>query len=181
MNLETQQAIYDRYPEIFRDKDLPMTQTCMCWGLECDDGWAPIIDALCATIQKPYSGGTSTAEDGGTESFSYEFPQVRAVQAKEKMGSFRFYYDLEPDAALREQTERYPKTVAAIMECARGYVDGAVAMAETLSLRTCEVTGKPGSLHVRGGWYKVLCTESARELGYETMEAERAAKGTKIG
>tara|TARA_R110002153_G_scaffold46642_2_gene131713 strand:- start:1695 stop:1805 length:111 start_codon:yes stop_codon:yes gene_type:complete len=30
----TQKEIFEKYPKIFRDKDKPMTETCMCWGLE---------------------------------------------------------------------------------------------------------------------------------------------------
>jgi len=39
----TEQEIFAKYPEIFKEKDLPMEQTCMCWGLEVPDSWLPIL------------------------------------------------------------------------------------------------------------------------------------------
>jgi hypothetical protein len=51
MTSEKQKALYDKYPKIFASASKPMTETCMCWGIECDDGWYDIIDALCERIQ----------------------------------------------------------------------------------------------------------------------------------
>ncbi len=41
-----QNLLYARYPHLYRQKNLPMSQTCMCWGFSCDDGWFVIIDSL---------------------------------------------------------------------------------------------------------------------------------------
>jgi hypothetical protein len=51
MKQELQQKLYDKYPKIFRQKDLPMTQTCMCWGIDTNDGWYSLLDTLCSQIQ----------------------------------------------------------------------------------------------------------------------------------
>ena len=51
MKPELQSKLYKKYPKIFEQKDLPMTQTCMCWGVDCGDGWYWILDMLCGTIQ----------------------------------------------------------------------------------------------------------------------------------
>ncbi len=158
---DKQAAIFARYPEIFRDRTKPMTQTCMCWGLECGNGWEKIIDALCAAIQKPYSALCSTTEDGSDEFWSYEFPQVVADQVKEKFGGLRFYYHLEPDAAFQEQAKRFPKTARTIYASCSAYVDGAIGLAEVLSGRTCEVSGQPGEHVVRNGWHATLSPEVA--------------------
>jgi len=34
MKLELQNKLFEKYPNIFKNKDLPMNQTCMCWGNE---------------------------------------------------------------------------------------------------------------------------------------------------
>jgi len=78
MNPELQDKLYEKYPDLFREKDLPMSQTCMCWGLECGDGWYNLIDSACAII-------------------SYEIkynkcPPVQFTQVKEKFGGLRIYY-----------------------------------------------------------------------------------------
>lgn len=145
----------------------------MCWGLEIGPGWLPIIDALCASITKPYSSHCSTAEDGSDEGWSYEFPQVVADQVKEKFSGLRFYYHLEPDTDFQEKAKRFPKTARVILDRAAAYVDGAIGLAETLCQRTCEETGQPGKPMVRGGWWKTVCPEVAARDGFVTPEEAR--------
>lgn len=43
----------------------------------------------------------------------------------------------------------------------REAVQAAYHRAEAQSLRTCEVCGRPGSLHVRGSWFMARCEEHA--------------------
>lgn len=112
----TQKEIFERYPKIFGDKDKPMTETCMCWGLEVPDSWLPIIDELCDALQNcTYSMSVSNF-DG-----VIEFPQVVAEQVKEKFNGLRFYYRLEygqenlPDSVVNQHY---------------GYIDGMIAYAE---------------------------------------------------
>ena len=79
MKEELQDALYEKYPDIFVQKDLPMHQTCMCWGIDTCDGWYKIIDALCQRI-KWYVAYHPEAK-------------VQAVQVKEKWGQLSFYYN----------------------------------------------------------------------------------------
>lgn len=51
MKKELQEELFQKYPKIFRQKDLPMSQTAMCWGIDCGDGWFWLIDSLCFEIQ----------------------------------------------------------------------------------------------------------------------------------
>lgn len=51
MNKELQNKLFEKYPKIFRQKDLSMQETCMCWGITTGDGWYQLIDDLCAQIQ----------------------------------------------------------------------------------------------------------------------------------
>lgn len=78
MKAELQKQLFDKYPKIFGQKDLPMDQTCMCWGIDCDDGWFWLLDNLCFCIQR----------------YCDSFPergQVEASQVKEKYAGLRFY------------------------------------------------------------------------------------------
>ena len=90
-------SLFKKYPKIFRQKDLPMTETCMCWGIECGDGWFDIISTLCENIQK-YVDETGC-------------PQVEAVQVKEKFGGLRFYVynsdDFVENLINQAETESY--------------------------------------------------------------------------
>ena len=84
MKQELQDKLFEKYPEIFRQKDWNMQQTCMCWGICTGDGWYHILDTLCLSIQHRI--------DSKSESDS-PVEQVEATQVKEKWGGLRFYYD----------------------------------------------------------------------------------------
>ena len=47
MKKELQEKLFANFPEIFKQKDLDMTQTAMCWGISCNDGWYDLINELC--------------------------------------------------------------------------------------------------------------------------------------
>ena len=79
MKKELQDKLYEKYPKIFRQKDLPMTETCLCWGLECGSGWYTLIDKLCGYLQFHIDHN--------------KHPQIETVQVKEKFGTLRFYTD----------------------------------------------------------------------------------------
>jgi len=79
MKLELQNKLFEKYPKIFRQKDLPPQETCMCWGFQCGDGWYDLIDSLCHCIQH-------YVEWKGIQ-------QVEAGQVKSKYGGLRFYID----------------------------------------------------------------------------------------
>lgn len=69
--------------------------------------------------------------------------QVVAIQVKEKFGTLRFYYSGGDDAC-----------------------DRMIQKAEEKSERTCEITGEPGRLMVKNGWYKTVSDKYALEEGY---------------
>ena len=71
------------YPKLFANRNLPMTETCMCWGFECGDGWFNIINHLCQNIQHHLDWKNRNGE---------VVPQVVVDQVKEKFGTLRFYY-----------------------------------------------------------------------------------------
>lgn len=82
----TEQEIFEKYPKIFKEKDLSEMESCMHWGLCVPDSWLPIIDQLCSALQNcgwVWSGGPRTR------------PQVVATQVKSKFGGLRFYFRLE--------------------------------------------------------------------------------------
>lgn len=78
MKKELQEKLYTKYPKIFTQKDLPLDQTSMCWGISTGDGWYWLIESLCARIQCLCD--------------NQKISQVEATQVKEKFGGLRFYY-----------------------------------------------------------------------------------------
>ena len=81
MHPDLAKLLYTRYPEIFADRDAPLTDSLMGFGFCCGDGWFFILDNLCRCIRNHVEWRRRTDPD-----FS-----VRAVQVKEKFGTLRFY------------------------------------------------------------------------------------------
>ena len=46
MRKSLEDALYATYAPLFRQKDLPATESCMGRGIECSDGWYAILDGL---------------------------------------------------------------------------------------------------------------------------------------
>ena len=188
MNPDLQQKLFDKYPKIFQERELGVSQSCMAWGPEVGDGWYSIIDLLCYSVTYTFSTSVMIDEEDGkklgispTTDFkgndpryflSVEPPQFVATQIKEKFGGLRVYYRLEFDRKVEEllkQTGKY-QDLHKIVDRYSSYMDGVVHFAEMMSYRTCEVTGGPGEMHIRSGWYKVLNRAVAKTepyIGYE--------------
>ena len=181
MNKTLDDQICNKYPTMFRDRNKPVNETAMCWGFQCGEGWFDIIDSLCEALTHTYTTSIEVdEEDGkrlGIEPSVYDGktnyyckiiqPQVVVDTVKEKFGTLRFYYhtELEEKMSYLKETGKYPE-LDKILERYYNYFDGIVHFAETLSERTCEVTGLKGEMHVTGGggsgWYKTLNCEYAK-------------------
>jgi hypothetical protein len=74
---DLQDALFAAYPAIFRQRDLPLTESAMARGFECAGGRFPILDGLCEVL-------AAHAVQAG-------HPPVEATQVKEKLGGLRFY------------------------------------------------------------------------------------------
>jgi hypothetical protein len=169
MRKELDEALCAKYPLIFGDRHKPMTQTAMCWGFSCGDGWYNIIDTLCGMLTSKYRQAKSRydylAESGvggilyGTKTVTQEdLDKAKAnmeeeaakvpvaSQVKEKFGGLRFYVQAATD-------EHY----------------NYISFAESMSYRTCEVCGAPGERYT-DGWHQTLCEVHAKEDGREKNE-----------
>jgi len=163
MKKSLDKALCAKYPKIFAERNLPMTETCMCWGFP-GDGWYHILDALCSAIQYRIDRANADADAAEKHNLAItegrlqdldqwarenpklrevreRIPQVVASQVKEKFGGLRFYYGGGD-------------------EVIHNYVD----FAEHLSYRTCEQCSKPGEPY-SDGWVLTLCPAHAKKLG----------------
>jgi hypothetical protein len=152
MNPTLDKQLCEKYPRIFVNRHKSPQETCFCWGFECSDGWYDIIDALCEALTYTYSTGITIDGKG----VSVEPPQAICDQCKEKFSTLRFYYHLEFDPVFADLAygENPNEKACEIADRYHAYFDGIVHMAEILSGRTCELTGKPGEIHVSGGTYQ---------------------------
>ena len=134
-----------KYPEMFSKP---------YGGVAVGEGWWPIIESLCYSINAHVKWRNDTRarllnDNPYDNVIPDEVPQVVIAQIKEKFGGLRFYYEGGDET-----------------------VRGMVTMAESWAARTCETCGKPGKSR-SGGWIRTLCDEH---------EAERqAAMKTRLG
>jgi hypothetical protein len=73
MKKELQDKIFAAFPSLYCQRNLSPDETCMCWGIECGDGWFELIYNLSKDI-------SNISKD------------IYATQVKEKFGSLRFYW-----------------------------------------------------------------------------------------
>ena len=80
MNDSNTEYLYKKYPLLYKQHSLPMSESALCWGFQCGDGWLKIIDKLSEEIVKVS-------------------PTTEATTVKEKFGKLRFYTtkDSNPD------------------------------------------------------------------------------------
>ena len=137
MKKELDNYLCETYPKLFANRNRPMSETAMCWGFSCGDGWFAIIDRLCANIQN-YIDWQNENADKGYKQYK-EVPQVVVDQVKEKFGTLRFYYHGGDE-----------------------HISGMVRMAESMTSVTCEGCGARGKLFgvsEKGitGWMHTYC------------------------
>jgi len=135
MKQELQQQLYDKYPELFSNKDKSIMESCMGWGIECGDGWYDILSSLCWMIKQQEDNIRSQTEYKQQKDATYtsDYYPVKFDQIKEKFGGLRVYFT-----------------------GGDSYIQGLVSMAESFSYKICEVCGERGKPN-KGGWISTLC------------------------
>jgi hypothetical protein len=83
MKQELDEQLCKNYPKMMVNRHAPMTETAMCWGFSCGDGWFNILDKLMGNIQHHIDWKNKNGE---------VVTQVTLDQVKEKFGTLRFYY-----------------------------------------------------------------------------------------
>lgn len=161
MSPELDAKLCAKYPEIFRNRHKPMSQTAMCWGFSCGDGWYWLIDTLCrlmmyevTTLRRQIADAKDLTDESPEWMQSCYSPEKLASlearlaaaletipvadQVKEKYGGLRFYADRGTDA------DRY-----------------FIRFAEEMSYRICESCGTTRDVHQTTGWIRTICRPCA--------------------
>jgi len=97
MNEEHTKKLYKDFPNLYKQHNLSMQETCMCWGFECGDGWFDLIYDLSKKIVKLD-------------------PKVEAEQVKEKFGSLRYYINRNKNDKVFKLIDEYEKKSGKICE-----------------------------------------------------------------
>ncbi len=203
MTPERDKELCEKYPLIFADRGKNMMESCMYWGLAVGDGWYNIIDIMCHVIQNHIDWSVKSNEmslkhnemviaaragdltlfnqrhekldseyrqqyldrvliigedegkswSSGLRTVKPIIPQLVADQVKEKFAGLRFYHHGGDD-----------------------FCDGVVAMAEAMSMRTCEECGAPGTVGGRG-WIKTLCETHRKKIDEEQYSHHQESNG----
>ena len=135
MTKELEDKLFNKYPEIFKQRHLSSRDTCMCWGITCGDGWYDIIDRLCKVISDRVNIiNSKESQDKRVYLVPYNRKKLscEAAQVKQKYGGLRFYVDGGDE-----------------------FIFGAIRHAELMSYITCEECGLPGQ--PEGRWTSTLC------------------------
>lgn len=194
MKQELDQLLCEKYPKIMVNRHKPMTETCMCWGFSCGDGWFNIIDKLCANIQshidwrnrqrnQVIEGNTirQAGQSGNAELFADLMAQrygdkglsesfIRQQAEKFMTEPLVAVPDLVPQVTLDQVKEKFG-TLSFYYTGGDDTIYGMVRMAESMSAVTCEFCGNPGQAR-HDGWIKTLCDpcHTARQNQYNDKE-----------
>ena len=143
MKQENDEYLCKVFPKMTANRNLPMTETAMCWGFECGDGWFPLINQLMSNIQHHLDWKNKDSE---------VVPQVTLDQVKEKFGTLRFYYTGGDD---------YIRGMVAMAEAMSGILCEKCGKPATTNWPTLP----------QGGWVRTLCVEHGGE-DYSMSEEE---------
>jgi len=186
MKPEFQEILYKKYPKLFKQANLPMTQTCMCFGIECGSGWFDILDQMCGLIQnhinnarknmyytKQYNRVLHQAINGNDRNLRYYYFKIYKdqqevekrvksdIQLKPKR--IPFHTQACPQLEFTQIKEKFG-TLRVYAIGGDEYCQGAIDMACSMSSRICEDCGKPGKSRP-GGWIRTTCNSCNRKRG----------------
>ncbi len=170
MNPELTKQLVERYPSLMEGVGKPPSESCMAFGFECDDGWFHILDHIFYFLHRRNSKQLwIRSAHNDTAYVKVPAPKISLAQVKEKFGGLRVYTDIDTSVCSNkpgDSTELVPESLEREIERHNTETYGAILLAEYMAARTCEVTGNPGKLCSRHGWYKTLSLEKAIEYGY---------------
>lgn len=188
MKREHDEYLCKVYPKMMINRNLHMTETCMCWGFECGDGWFQILNQLMGNIQhhidwkvrqhevaikfntiaEQLKAGDSTLfDEEHKDLLNRDYVEKRKQELIEK--PLREIPELVPQVTLDQVKEKFG-TLRFYYSGGDDYISGLVSMAESMSGVTCEECGKPGT-QTSGGWIKTVCVEHGG-VDYDTPEEE---------
>jgi hypothetical protein len=178
MNERLEKYLYKKYPDLFVDHDKPMTETCMCWGCSCGDGWLLLLDKLCWQISSHIRSKNESIEwyekSEAERVKKGEPPGEKPPWITERITKFRFDQVKEKFGALRIYSSGGDEEIRAM-----------IGFAETLSRYICEECGKFDTTvgSTTKGWIHSICFSCAyakdvnfkRSTGWKMFETNKQA------
>jgi hypothetical protein len=189
MKQELDKLLCEKYPKMMVNRNKPMTETCMCWGFDCGDGWYNILNQLMGNIQhhidwkdkqreyaRKYNEMATQAKAGNFDLFEETMKDSIDPAYKEKRlaeivaGDFRQVPESIPQVTLDQVKEKFG-TLRFYYTGGDDVIDGMVRMAESMSGVTCEECGNPGERR-GGGWIYTACNAHTKPEDLNSNEEE---------
>lgn len=140
-NKEFDKYICEKYPNLFREKNLPMSQTCMCWGIDCDKGWNSLIEEAMDSLNFLEK----------TTGLEFVIKQV-----KEKFGQLTIYYVPYDNGNCSLSPEE--KTIC------HNIANSIISNAQNKSSNMCEKCGNYAETLRHNGWIYTVCDEHKEKI-----------------
>ena len=173
MNEKLENFLCKEYTILYKQRNLPMNQTCMCWGFECQNGWYDIINELSYELEE--INKTLVAKG---------LPPIEAEQVKEKFGGLRYYTNGVPYIGIKEKiAQKFNSILRKTFFSKLGQkipynwkicniltfnnelkVYKFINKAEEKASVTCEICGSTGKTRWDLGWVQTLCIEHYLEI-----------------
>jgi len=188
MKRELDEYLCKVYPKMMVNRNKPMTETAMCWGFDCGDGWFQILNQLMGNIQNhidwkerqrevaiKFNRIAEQLKAGDSTLFDEEYKDMIDGEFKEKRKQELIdrYPTVIPEPIPQVTLDQVKEKFGTLRFYYSGgddYIRGLVSMAESMSGVTCEECGKPGT-STGGGWIKTVCKEHGGQ-DYDTPEEE---------
>lgn len=185
--------LMEKYPNLFYKKEDGSLE-CPC-GVWVPDGWQQIVDDLCGAIMQ-YTTCTYRTNKKITNNMYYfwntcvkvlewchlkfnkMFPKYNKWEFNKPVFSFINKFRLRsykhttfdkmyPPAIKIDQIKEKFATLRVYVSGGDEQVRGMISFAEYICEKTCEVSGKQGTIHSRNGWLKTLSSEIAQTQQYQ--------------
>jgi len=198
MRSELDALLCEKYPKMMVNRDKPMTETCMCWGFECGDGWFNILNQLMGNIQNhidwkerqrevsiKFNRIAEQLKAGDSTLFDEEYKDMINQEYKEKRRQElidRYPIVIPepiPQVTLDQVKEKFG-TLRFYYSGGDDYIRGMVSLAESLSGVTCEGCGNQAQTNwpEPGGWVRTICEscEEKRSAEWKKYQEEKETK-----
>jgi len=129
MSPDKEKKILEGFPLLYGDKDKSMKETCMCWGIDCEDGWFDIIYDLSEKLERLIE----------KEEDRPDFGRPKAAQVKSKFATLRFYMTWETNEMSKLIEEAEAKSAEACELCGK---PGIIKLDGGWFVTVCEEHGK---------------------------------------
>jgi len=181
MRQELDQLLCEKYPKMMVNRNKGMTETAMCWGFDCGDGWYNILNQLMGNIQHhidwkiqqhesaiKYNEMAALCKSGNFELFEQEYKGISQEYKERRLegiieGNLRTVPAPVPQVTLDQVKEKFG-TLRFYYTGGDDVINGMVRMAEAMSGTTCEGCGNVaetiwprGNNGGIGGWVRTIC------------------------